>query len=162
MFFDRSHSCTYQVSGQNSKPFQQGRIRKVFVQDGLNTVIALGEGYGLYKFEMKWHQDPIETAEMIKRYSALPRNRVMNPRMAESVPTTPTFSPFQRNTLPHANEQQQFKIRYLASSPELGSGQYGKVYGAVNVDTGKVMAVKILVHTAYDSIKTGRTDKIRV
>lgn len=151
MFFDRSDSCTSQISGQNSKPFEQGRIRKVLVQDGFNTVIALGEGCSLYKFEMRWHQDPIKTAKMIKRYCAFPSDRVINSRTAESVLTTPTFSPFQQKTPPHTNEQQQFKIRYLPSFPELGSGQFGKVYRAVNVDTGKVMAVKILVQSTMAS-----------
>lgn len=145
MFFDRSHGCTSQVSGTKSEPFEQGRIRKVLVQDGFNTVIALGEGSGLYEFELEWHQDPIETAKLIELHSAVPGGRVMNPRVADTVPPTPNFSQFQLQKRSQNNEQQPFKIRFVKSSPELGSGSFGRVYRAVDVDTGKVMAVKILI-----------------
>jgi hypothetical protein len=49
MFFDRSHGCTTQVSGENATPFEHERIRKVLVQKDLNTIIGMGgEGRNLF------------------------------------------------------------------------------------------------------------------
>jgi serine/threonine protein kinase len=35
-------------------------------------------------------------------------------------------------------------MRYVPVGPKLGSGQFGTVYKAIDVDSGKFMAVKIL------------------
>ena len=41
IFFDRSHGCTTQVSGENATPFEHERIWKVLVQKDLNTIIGM-------------------------------------------------------------------------------------------------------------------------
>jgi hypothetical protein len=146
MFYDRSHGCTTQVSGENATPFEHERIRKVLVQKGLNTIIGMGgKRRDLVQFELRWHQDPTQTAETIKNYDALPCGRVENPRLAQTVDEAPTDLPSRRETRPHTPGQRQLKMRYVTVGPKLGSGQFGTVHKAIDVDSGKFMAVKILV-----------------
>ena len=131
MFYDRSHFCTTQVSGQNAMPFEHGRVRKVVVQEDLNTIIGMGgERRDLIQFELEWHQDPTQTAEAIKNYDTISCGRVENPRLARTASHTPG--------------PQQLKMRYVKVGGELGSGQFGTVHKAIDVDSGKLMAVKIL------------------
>jgi hypothetical protein len=42
MLYDRSHGYTTQVFGENATLFEHGRIRKVLVQQDLNTIIRMG------------------------------------------------------------------------------------------------------------------------
>jgi hypothetical protein len=143
MFYDRSHGCTTQVFGENATPFEYGRVRKVLVQQKLNTIIGMGgEGRDLVQFELEWHQDPTRTAKAIKDYDALPCGRVENPRLARTVDEAPTDLPSRRETRPHTPTQ--LKMRYVPVGPPLGSGQFGTVYKAIDVDSGKFMAVKIV------------------
>lgn len=139
MFYDRSHSCTTQVSGENATPFEDERVRKVLVQKDLNTIIGMGgERNHLLQFKLEWHQDPTQTAKVIKNYGALPCGRVENPRLA------PTALPSRRETRPHTPGSLQLKMRYVKVGPKLGSGQFGTVHKAIDVDSGKFLAVKIL------------------
>jgi serine/threonine protein kinase len=39
-------------------------------------------------------------------------------------------------------------MRYAKIGPVLGAGQFGEVYKAVDVDSGKLMAVKVLIPPA--------------
>lgn len=145
MFFDRSHGCTSQVSGENAAPFEQGRVRKVLVQANVNTVIGMGgERRDLFQFELEWHQTQSQAVNVIKQHNILPWGRLANPRAARTIDVAPTDLVTQRQTRIHTSGQQQPKIRYALLEPELGSGQFGTVYKAVDVDSGKLMAVKIL------------------
>lgn len=109
MFFNRSHGCTTQVSGENAIPFQHGRIREVLVQHGLNTVIGMGgDRCDLYQFELKWYDVSRITSEDIKifydQYA-----QVESPRHARTMEETPTepFSPWKTPRLP------QLEMRYV-------------------------------------------------
>lgn len=73
MFYDRSHACTTQVDGEHATPFERGRVRKVVVQNKLNTIIGMGgERQNHVEFALAWHRDQTQTAKMIKRYEAMP------------------------------------------------------------------------------------------
>ena len=145
MFYDRSHGCTTQVSGENATPFEHGRVRKVLVQKKLNTIIGMGgEGRNLFQFKLEWHQDPTQTAAAIKDYEAMPCGRVENPRLARTVDEAPTDLPSRRETRPHTPGSLQLKMRYVTVGKEIGSGHFGRVHKAIDVDSGKVMAVKIM------------------
>ncbi|KAH8598558.1 kinase-like domain-containing protein [Bisporella sp. PMI_857] len=146
MLYDRSHSCTTQVFGENAKPFEHNRIRKVLVQKGLNTIIGIGgERRDLVQFELRWHQNPTQTAETVKNYDSLPCGRVESPRFARTVDEVPTDLPSRRETRLHTPGQLQLKMRYvIVVGGKLGSGQFGTVHKAIDVDSGKFMAVKIL------------------
>jgi len=145
MLYDRSFAQSTQVFGTNATPFEHGRVRRVLVQEGLNTIIGIGgERQDLVQFELKWHQDLTKMAEIIKNYDALACGRIENPRLARTVDVSPTDCLSRWETSPQTLGQQQLKIRYVKVGPELGSGQFGTVHKAIDVDSGKVMAVKIL------------------
>ena len=141
MLYDRSHSQTTQVFGENATPFEYGRVRKVVVQKELNTIIGMGgEGRKLVQFELVWHQGPIETIDKINN---LAFGHQENPRLARTIDDADTVLPSRRETRPHTPGTGQLKMRY-ARVVMLGSGHFGEVYKAINVDSGKFMAVKIL------------------
>jgi hypothetical protein len=49
MLYDRSSIQTTQVSGENATPFESGRLRRVVVQEKLNTIIGTGVGCNLVR-----------------------------------------------------------------------------------------------------------------
>ena len=138
MFYDRSHSQSSQVFGLNAMPFESGGPRKVVVQENMNTIIGMGgEGRDLVQFELKWHYRPVEAMEMIQNRENITFGYQENPRLADTV------VPSRRETIPHTTGLEQRRLRY-ATINTLGSGQFGRVYKAVDVDSGRLMAVKIL------------------
>jgi hypothetical protein len=143
MLYDRSFARSTQVFGENAMPFEHERDRKVLVQKGLNTILGMGgERRNLVQFKLEWHQDPTHTAEAIKNYEALPCCRVENPRLTRTLDAAPTEFPSRRETRLHTPGQ-PLAIRHIKISM-LGSGQFGEVHKAINVDSGKLMAVKVL------------------
>lgn len=153
MLYDRSHGCTTQFSGEDAKPFQHGRqVRKVLVQHNLNTIIGMGgERQDLFQFKLIWHQNPTETEKTIKGYNAHAYGRMENPRLTRTVDEAPTDLPSRRETRPHMPGQRQLEMRYVKEEPALGCGQFGTVYKAIDVDSGKFMAVKILKPSSQKS-----------
>jgi len=146
MFYDRSHGCTTQVFGKNAMPFEYQRTRKVLVQKGLNNIIGMGgERCNLYQFELKWHHDPIERGNAIENYDAQQPSwgQEENTRLAQTMGEAPTDLPSRRNTRPHTPGS-TLRMRYLKVGNKLGSGQFGSVYKAIDVDSGRLMAIKIL------------------
>jgi hypothetical protein len=156
MLYDRSHSQSTQVYGENATPFEHGRVRQVVVQKELNTIIGMGgEGRDLVQFELLWHQDPVQTTEKVKNKENRPCHQEEHPRLARTIDEEPTALPSQRLTRIHTPGERPLKMRYAKIGPPLGSGIFGTVYKSVDVDTGRFMAVKILQRP------TGRTEKER-
>ncbi|EXU95910.1 serine/threonine protein kinase domain protein [Metarhizium robertsii] len=145
MLYDRSHGQTTQVYGDNAIPFEHGRSRKILVQEKLNTVVGMGGvGKDLVVFELEWQPNAAETMERTKSSSEnLPGGYAENPRLARTVDDSETVLPSRRETRTHTPGHLQPKIRHKKLG-ELGSGQFGTVYKAINVDTGKLVAVKVL------------------
>ncbi|KAH8669292.1 kinase-like domain-containing protein [Ilyonectria robusta] len=147
MFYDRSHAQTSQVFGDNATPFEYGRLRKVVVQEKVNTIISMGGvGRNLVQFELKWHCRPDDTMERVKDRESGPLAE--NPRLARTIDEIDTVLPSRRETRIHTPGLQMPKTRYATIGDSLGSGQFGIVYKAVNLDTGKLMAVKIMERPA--------------
>jgi hypothetical protein len=143
MFYDRSHSLSTQVFGENATPFEYGRPRKVVVQKDLNTIIGMGgERRNLVLFELKWHHDPVEAMEKVKNRESATLEE--NPRLARTIDEVDTVLPSRRETRPHTVGPRQPQMRYKKIGEALGSGQFGDVYKAVDADTGRLMAVKII------------------
>ena len=137
MLYDRSNSMSTQVFGMSATPFEPGRTRRVVVRDKLNTEIGMGgASQSLLRFALVWHCDTIDVEEQLK-------NRVDNPRLARTVDETPTVLPSQRLTRIHTPGNREPKIRY-AKLVELGRGEFGEVWKAVDVDSGKIFAVKMI------------------
>ncbi|KAG5289215.1 CAMK family protein kinase [Histoplasma ohiense] len=145
MLFDRSHSQTTRVFGgddDESMPFEYGRLRKVVVQAKVNTMLGMGgEGRNLVLFELKWH---LSAAEMIgKNWKNISPDIEDNPRVARTIDDAETILPSRRETRPHTSGRVELKMRY-ATIDRIGSGNFGEVYKVVDVDSGRLMAVKIL------------------
>ncbi|KAI0968037.1 kinase-like protein [Xylaria arbuscula] len=148
MFYDRSFSHTSQVSGDNATPFEFGRPRKVVVKHKYNTIIGMGGvGCDLFQFRLVWKNlMPLEAMEIAKNRASFPFNP--NPDLARTIEDdADTILPSQRVTRIHTSGPQQPKMRY-ATLGTLGCGNYGVVKRVVNMDTGKLIAMKILKQPA--------------
>ena len=141
MFYDLSHSQTSQVFGDDATPFESIRSRKVVVQERLNSIIGLGgEGRNLVMFELKWYRNAAETMKVVRNWKNITLKA--NTRFARTVDETDTVLPSRRRTRPHTPAQP--KMRYAIVGDILGRGSFGEVYRAVDIDSGKLMAVKVL------------------
>ena len=151
MFYDRSHGCTTQVSGENTIPFEYGRTRRVVVRDELNTVIQMGgERRDLFQFKLKWHLGPRKIAEAIEKYDTLLSGIIENPRLTRTEDDAPTDLPSRMHTRIHTPGRWQLKMRYVKVE-RLRYGQIGTVHKVIDVDSGKLMAVKIFERPAKAS-----------
>lgn len=141
MFYDRSHTQTSQVFGANAIPFIPSRSRKVVVQQDLNTIIGMGgEKRDHYQFELHWHtNDEDELKEQIKSREVATLEE--NPRFARTVDAADTVLPSRRETRIHTPQQPTLRYHTMET---LGAGQFGDVQKAVDVDTGLIMAVKLI------------------
>lgn len=144
MFYDRSHSQTTQVFGDNAMPFEYGRVRKVVVLEGFNTLIGMGGvARNLVIFELKWYLNSAGTIKTVQDWQNASLSCVENPRLARTIDESDTILPSRRETRPHTSTQGQLKMRY-AILKRIGSGSFGTVHRVVDVDSGSYMAVKIL------------------
>lgn len=142
MFYDRSHSQTSQVSGDNATPFGYGRPRKAVVQKDVNDIIGMGgTRLNLLQFKLIWHCTPKNTTKRVKdRESSL---LAENPRLAQTIDEADTVLPSQRETRIITSGPEHSRTRYVRGD-RLGSGAFGVVYQALDLYTGKHMAVKII------------------
>ena len=148
MFYDRSHSQTCQVFGSDATPFEYDRPRKVVVQHNLNTHIGMGgESRNLIEFRLEWHFKPFEAMELIKQRGKAALGFDNNPGLTRTIDDVmddaDTVAPSRRETRPRTAGFQPKRLRW-AEILKLGSGQYGVVSKAVDADTGRLMAAKIL------------------
>lgn len=138
MFHDRSRFQTTQVYGDNATPFENGRLRRVLVQESLNTEIRMGgRGKELVWFQLRWYYNQIQTREAIKTREGVTQGYEDNPRQARTTDVSQSL------TRSHSAGLQQLKMRFIHGAL-LGAGNFGTVYRAIDIDTGKLMAVKIL------------------
>ncbi|KAK4204866.1 kinase-like protein [Triangularia verruculosa] len=142
MLYDRSHSQTTQVFGENAIPFQHGRLRKIVVQEGLNGIVGMGGvGQNLVMFALQWHQGPSQTMERVR--SRPKQGYAEDPRLARTVDLSETAPLSRIGTRTHTPGPRKLVVRYKKMM-ELGAGSFGTVHKAIDVDTGKFMAVKVL------------------
>lgn len=154
MLYDRSHGQTTQLLGENAIPFEHKRPRKVLVQNKLNTEVGMGgSGRNLVRFELKWHRDLVETMEQWGGREKGAQECLENPRLTRTIDESETVLPSEIGTRLHTPGLRQFKMRYIKVA-QLGTGQFGTVHKAINVDTAKYMAVKILRLNPMEPIVT--------
>lgn len=102
-----------------------------------------GEKRDLVTFQLEWHTLPeLLSLELHRAGQSLSLNWEENPHLARTVDEAVTDSPSRRETRIHTPGQ-GLRMRY-ARFDKLGSGQFGEVYKAVDVDSGRLMAVKII------------------
>ncbi|KAK2775939.1 hypothetical protein FQN53_002927 [Emmonsiellopsis sp. PD_33] len=144
MLYDRSFRCTCKVSGGYYTPFESGRERRVVVSPAVNTQLEMGgENRNLVQFTLDWYHDPLEILKAIKAYNTIPFTPVQNPRHARTIDDAETVGPSRRITRIHTGQVGSLKMRFVILG-RLGSGQFGTVSKAIDVDSGRLMAVKIL------------------
>jgi hypothetical protein len=149
MFYDRSGCQSTQVFGDDAMPFRSGRLRRVVVQPFLNTEIGMGSlSSDLVKFKLLWHVTPTEAIERVKAGKGIIYGQEDNPRLARTAVSTPTSLP------PN--------IRYWIIGGPLGSGTFGTVHKSVDVDTGKMMAVKILRRPTWGTDEEKEFHKLQI
>ncbi|KAJ5808878.1 hypothetical protein N7474_010147 [Penicillium riverlandense] len=142
MLYDRSHGQTTQVFGKNSVPFQDGRVRKLLVQQQLNDEIGMGGiGQDHVQFKLIWHPDALATAETNDPKNAN-NDYEENIRLARTADEAETVLPSRAQTRIHTPGPRQLQMRYFRQDV-LGSGSFGVVYKAIDIDTGRCMAVKV-------------------
>lgn len=151
MLFDRSHGQTTQLCGgaigQDTFPFEHGRIRKVVVQKHLNEEISMGTGQSIVWFRLIWHQTAQGTIDKVNARESVPQDYVQEhedtPHLAHTLEELDTVLPSRMQTRPHTSGARQLHMRFR-KLVELGKGAFGTVHKAIDVDEGKFLAVKIL------------------
>ena len=142
MFHDRSTSQSSQVFGEQTVPFEHGRIRTVVVNEKLNTIIGMGGvGRDLVKFRLCWHFDTVALPGKLaeREISRLQEN----PHLARTVIGEDMVALAGMETRLHESGPRQRKIIWQ-SLRTLGVGRFGDVYAATNLFSGRRMAVKVL------------------
>ncbi|KAF2022282.1 kinase-like protein [Aaosphaeria arxii CBS 175.79] len=146
MLSDRSSTGSTQVFGNDALPFERERHqRRILVQANLNTRIGIGGvRHDLIQFELMWHQDPMQITTIIKQNHIILRSVATNPRVARTEDEPPTELPSQRETRLHTPGQLPAIMRYVTVGHKLGEGAFGTVHQAIDVDSGNIMAVKVI------------------
>ncbi|KAK7985678.1 hypothetical protein PG988_003300 [Apiospora saccharicola] len=142
--------CSFEIDANKvvlfydrSTPRRANRSCKVVVRQDLNTIIGVGgQSRNYYQCELHWHtSDEDELKEQIKSREVATLEE--NPRFARTIDAADTVMPSRRETRIHTPGLQQPAIRYHTMET-LGTGQFGEVKKAINVDTGAFMAVKLI------------------
>jgi hypothetical protein len=142
MFYDRSHGQTSQVLGENAVQFQHGRLRKVVVQEQLNTIIGMGGvGRNLVQFQLQWHGTPAQAMAKVKGRRS--NNVQYNPRLARTLDEADTIAPSRMETRIHTPDRGSQKMRWKQMGDPLGAGQFATVYKTLDLDSGRIMAAKL-------------------
>ncbi|KAL8903846.1 MAG: hypothetical protein Q9171_007257 [Xanthocarpia ochracea] len=159
MLYDRSVSHTTQIHGTNQYPFEHGRpIRRVVVMPGPNQIISMGgHDRRFVSFEIVWHHEFAEVVRKLRGHNTLPRDHAhdvaRNPHKGHTVEEAVTVLPSRMMTRIHTSSGPQPRMRYIPFD-QLGAGAFGTVYKAIDVDTGNLMAVKIIPRQAIN-VKRG-------
>lgn len=141
MLYDRSNSQTTQVFGENAVKFEPGRLRRIVVAPYLNTKIGMGgRACNFIQFRLLWHKN---INEVLREGSVrqLPYE-LENPCLAPTVDEEPTAAPTRLGTEFHTPGK-RMSMRYNVGH-RLGAGTFGEVYRALDIDSGNIMAVKII------------------
>ncbi|KKZ66658.1 hypothetical protein EMCG_00221 [[Emmonsia] crescens] len=137
MLYDESNSQTTQVFGKSAMPFKPGRLRKVVVDEDINCMFGMGGiGCDQVQFLLAWHRVDFNAKEEVG-------NRVDSPLQARTADDVPTVVPSEPPTPGQWPSNQEPKIRYKILSA-LDQGSFGVVSKAVDMDSGRPMAVKCI------------------
>ena len=144
MFYDRSHGHSTRISGADNHSFEDARSsRKILVYPGGKQKISMGGIKGdLIQFSLEWlmHEDQIKA--IARKHRDAEKGSITNPRKARTRDLTDTVLPSAEMAPDQAFKQpDQLRLRYVKRDL-LGVGSFGKVWRAINVDSGRVMAMK--------------------
>ncbi|KAL6410084.1 CAMK kinase [Ilyonectria robusta] len=153
MLHDLSHQQSTKTFGPDCEPFAVDCKRQVVVCDGVNTQLGMGgANRELYTFTLKWHQslkEIMEQSEVDEEARLLACQ--LNPRMSRTVDEDATAAQtVLYDTRPQLPPGPKIRYRKL-EEPELGRGQFGAVHRALDLDTGKCIAIKELFRPALSN-----------
>lgn len=167
MLYDRSANHTTRVSGvTESGQFQKERSpRKVLVCPGFNDIISMGGIHNnLIEFRLEWLKSEEEIRELIQNHHDAAQQSIINPRMART--RDPTITTLPSAIMTPLTPDQAFQkpsnsaLRYYKQrSKLLGKGAFGEVWRVVDIDTGRIMAMK---KTCWKSGSQAQADINRV
>ncbi|PGH19522.1 serine/threonine protein kinase [Polytolypa hystricis UAMH7299] len=148
MLRDQSSFGTTQiVPGEDDKshptPFELGRSRQVVVLPGKNTTFKIGASEDGAMFELIWHGN---AREKLKSQLGDLYGTESDDRRARTEPEpdlAPTVAPTRPTTRIHTPPRGSLPIRYHPIE-QIGSGAYGVVWRAVDMDTGRLIALKVI------------------
>ncbi|KAM3501324.1 hypothetical protein MY11210_009389 [Beauveria gryllotalpidicola] len=143
MLQDRSTNKSTQFFGETAMPFEPGRPhRRVVIDPTVNLDFGFGgAACDLYRFRIIWHERTKLAADIRIK------TREDNPRQTRTILDEPlTVAPSRPITRIHTPGNLQ-KIRY-SKRQKLGSGAFGEVWKAANVDSGEYLAVKRVTRPA--------------
>jgi len=147
MLYDRSTSRSTQTIGEKAMPFVEERRERYIVvgqEEDVNNEFGFGSQRDPVRFRVHWHDQEFNYKEEISY-------REDHPRFTRTVDDeTPTALPSMRATRIHTPVVQTAgvqgrvkKIRYYKKK-QIGKGSFGEVWKAVDVDTGKFFALKLV------------------
>jgi len=144
MLYDRSHRANTKIIKheptvtQEVFPFETGRRRRVLVAPRINVAIGMGGDNGdLLRFKLVWWSDEHTVPHN-------PQLVVPDSTLARTCGSEILESSGRPDTRIHAASKDNLPIRYVQDVESIGKGRFGVVYRARNVDTGALMAVKVL------------------
>ncbi len=150
MFYDRSPKHNTRVSGvKESAQFQKERSpSRVLVCPGFNDIISMGGvHHNLIEFRLEWIKSEDEIKAIFKKHRAAAEASIIHPRKART--RDPTITTLPSTMMTPLTPDQAFQrptvssLRYYKQrSKVLGKGAFGTVWRAVDVDTGRIMAMK--------------------
>lgn len=150
MFYDRSHAQSSQVfddpmNPRAAVPFEHGRVpRRVVVRPGLNTIIGMGGVHrNLVQFRIHWACQPEDVAKKIA--ARHDDSAWSNPRLARTLDEADTLLASQMETRIHSIGRKKPRMGWMTLEPNaLGAGAFATVYKALDLDSGRHMAVKLM------------------
>ncbi|KAL1873034.1 hypothetical protein Daus18300_004175 [Diaporthe australafricana] len=143
MFYDDSSAGTSSVLGPDSMAIRPQQPRKVVVQPDLNTMIGMGGvNRDLITFQLDW---PFKSPATMKRIEQRDvKSLAQNPKFARTnSDNAVTAAPTMPQTRIHTSLPNRPMIRW-AKIDGIGAGAFGEVNRAVDVDSGRLIAVKII------------------
>ncbi|KAK1751711.1 kinase-like domain-containing protein [Echria macrotheca] len=149
--YDVSRNQTTQVysdvidgSEVPSFPFELGRERRVVVHPSFNRFVAIGKNKKrLIKFRLDWHHEDLVTK--IQERSAVlgPLERDTRQAFTRLATEPDDDATLDIRTRIHAGTQPKLELRHFILGV-LGAGSHAVVRKAVDVDTARLMAVKVI------------------
>lgn len=145
MLWDRSSGQTTHILDAPNKAcfkFIFERARRILVSEEMNTHIGFGTTEeNMIRFRLEWNFSRTRRPADLFRDIFLSSGGRQNPRTARTEDGSVTIPPSRYETRVHTPGM-TLRIRFHPGR-SLGSGRFGEVFKATDVDCGRIMAMKV-------------------